>query len=411
MTSRSTGSDMPRLDKQRSKRSRGNAVRSKQALLAWQPKNWICVRGVVQSKKIGSLSIRVSRLAKIVAMDVDALLTARSDASPSGENLEYDESFSAMELAAVPSAEGAEDGATPGEPNYSELQEAALAVLERSHDLRAAAFLALAGLRTNGLEAGRDAIRYIRGCLEQHWETCYPEIEDGDVVMRANAVAALSDPSGVVAALRRAPLATSPVAGSFSLRDISIASGDVPVPEDMENVPTRDGISGALADTPEEVLSARIAAAQDIATDLAAIEAVFDDRAPGVGPDLKRINEALARIKKALGGASKGEAQDEPEDASSRDKEGGGAPVAASEPAAPMKSGPVRSPDDVRAMLDQIIAYYRREEPSSPVPILLGRAKKLVGADFLAIVKDIAPEGMENVALVGGLEDEDEDDD
>jgi type VI secretion system protein ImpA len=63
----------------------------------------------------------------------------------------------------------------------------------------------------------------------------------------------------------------------------------------------------------------------------------------------------------------------------------------------------------VRAALDRIMDYYRRYEPSSPLPLVLERAKRLVGADFLTIVRDLAPEGMSNVRNVGGIEPDDDD--
>ena len=66
----------------------------------------------------------------------------------------------------------------------------------------------------------------------------------------------------------------------------------------------------------------------------------------------------------------------------------------------------MNSRNDVRNALDRIIGYYERMEPSSPLPILLLRAKKLVDADFVTIVKDMAPGGIDNVNLIGGLEDE-----
>ena len=53
--------------------------------------------------------------------------------------------------------------------------------------------------------------------------------------------------------------------------------------------------------------------------------------------------------------------------------------------------------------LDRIIAYYARSEPSSPVPMLLERAKRMVGADFLTIIKEMAPDGVQNVHLIGGI--------
>jgi type VI secretion system protein ImpA len=35
---------------------------------------------------------------------------------------------------------------------------------------------------------------------------------------------------------------------------------------------------------------------------------------------------------------------------------------------------------------------------------LLRRAKALVGADFMTIIKDMAPNGVENVEVVGGAQ-------
>ena len=52
------------------------------------------------------------------------------------------------------------------------------------------------------------------------------------------------------------------------------------------------------------------------------------------------------------------------------------------------------------------MAYYKSHEPSSPIPLLLERAKRLVNADFLTIMQDMAPQGIDNVHLIGGIEDE-----
>ncbi|MEX0301411.1 MAG: type VI secretion system protein TssA, partial [Leisingera sp.] len=42
------------------------------------------------------------------------------------------------------------------------------------------------------------------------------------------------------------------------------------------------------------------------------------------------------------------------------------------------------------------------------LPILLERCKRLVGADFLTIMNDMAPQGVDNVHLIGGIEDDDD---
>ena len=43
-----------------------------------------------------------------------------------------------------------------------------------------------------------------------------------------------------------------------------------------------------------------------------------------------------------------------------------------------------------------------REEPSSPVPILLRRAKRLVGKNFEELLADLAPGGMEELRHFAG---------
>ena len=79
---------------------------------------------------------------------------------------------------------------------------------------------------------------------------------------------------------------------------------------------------------------------------------------------------------------------------------------AAAAPAARAVAGEITSSHDVEQAIDRIMKYYSRYEPSSPVPMILARAKRLVGADFLTIMADIAPAGQDNVKLIGGIEDE-----
>ncbi|MGV8370865.1 hypothetical protein ACV33F_30545, partial [Pseudomonas aeruginosa] len=64
------------------------------------------------------------------------------------------------------------------------------------------------------------------------------------------------------------------------------------------------------------------------------------------------------------------------------DEQGGAAPVAAVAAPAPRASGEIANREDVLRQLDRLLEYYVRHEPSSPVPVLLKRAKTLVTADL-----------------------------
>jgi len=66
--------------------------------------------------------------------------------------------------------------------------------------------------------------------------------------------------------------------------------------------------------------------------------------------------------------------------------------------------GAIRSRDDVVRVLGQICEYYAANEPSSPVPILLRRAQRLVSMSFLDIVRELASAGMSEIETIRGPE-------
>jgi type VI secretion system protein ImpA len=73
-------------------------------------------------------------------------------------------------------------------------------------------------------------------------------------------------------------------------------------------------------------------------------------------------------------------------------------PAAPPEPDPPAAVPPPRSRphaatrQQALALLDQVAAYYRAAEPTSPVPVLIERARSLAGRDFMSLLKDFLPE-------------------
>jgi len=53
-------------------------------------------------------------------------------------------------------------------------------------------------------------------------------------------------------------------------------------------------------------------------------------------------------------------------------------------------------------MLDEICAWYARNEPSSPVPPLLRRASRLVGLSFADLLRTLAPGGLSEFQQLSG---------
>lgn len=67
--------------------------------------------------------------------------------------------------------------------------------------------------------------------------------------------------------------------------------------------------------------------------------------------------------------------------------------------------GSVNSRRDVERCLDMIIAFYERTEPSSPIPHLARRMRKMVPMNFLQLMEEIAPSGMKEFKNVAGVDD------
>lgn len=341
------------------------------------------------------------------------LLKAHGEESPSGENLEYDPDFTAMELAAQPEEErqAGTEIVEGKDPDYRDLAKKARAVLDRSHDIRAAVHLADAELRLTGLSGFAEVTKYIRFCLEEHWDTCHPQLDeddDNDPTMRINAVTNLAGRGTILRGLRReAGLTESRAFGVVTLRDVEVAKGLESPGEEETPMSTAD-IAAAFSDTAEDTLKAYLASAHAALDDVNAIDAVFLEKTPGYGPSIEPLQAMLTSIVAVL---SKEVGEDTPQTEASAETAGGTAPASGmatggGATAVSGVPGQIATRADVSAALDRIIDYYNKNEPSSPLPVLLKRARRLVGADFITIINDLAPLGLENVNLVGGIEGE-----
>jgi type VI secretion system protein ImpA len=61
----------------------------------------------------------------------------------------------------------------------------------------------------------------------------------------------------------------------------------------------------------------------------------------------------------------------------------------ANEGATPCDPPQATSRQEAFALLEQVAAYYRMTEPSSPISLILDRARGFANQDFLAVLKDL----------------------
>ena len=321
--------------------------------------------------------------------------------SPSGPNLEYDADFLALERAQQGKPEQVMgDTVKPAEdPDWREVRERAEALLGRARDLRVAYALTAASLKLDGLPGLAGGLSVIRQLLEGQWDTVHPQLDaedDDDPTLRMNSLVGLAAADGLLKLLREAPLVQSKAMGRFSLRDVRIASGKMPAPANLANPPQQAQIDAAFLDAELDGLKASADATATASDQVSAVDKLLVDKVGSSAPELKPLVLDLNEIKRVLGEklAARGAAGAPSEgDASGAPQAGGSG-----------GSGEVGSRDDVIRTLDRLCEYYRRFEPSSPIPLLLQRAKRLVAKDFMEIIRDMTPSGVAEAELLGGIE-------
>lgn len=339
---------------------------------------------------------------------LESLLSPLDGASPTGDNLEYDPDFMALERLAAPKAErGIGDSVIAAEePDWDKVSAQAESLLSRSKDLRVAAHLTTAWMRTSGLPGCSAGLHLIRSLLEQYWDGVHPQLDaedDNDPTARVNAVSAVTDLQGMLGIFRNTPFVQSPRMGRFTLRDLRIANGTLKVAggdEEGTELPSMSVIEACCMDCPEEQLAENVAALNAALDHIKAIDAIFSEQVGTLGPDLKPLLSDAFELKKFLEPQL---ARRSPQAAEATGDSG----EATSSTAAPQAhSGRIESPQDVIRRLDDICDYYARCEPSSPIPLLLRRAQRLVGLSFVDLMKDLAPGGMSELQVISGNSEE-----
>ncbi|MFA4674903.1 type VI secretion system protein TssA [Xanthomonas perforans] len=336
---------------------------------------------------------------------LETLLAPLGDDAPAGPDLEYDPEFLRLERESSARAERSlgESVIAAEEPDWDKVQALALELSRRSRDLRVAGKLGAAWLRLRGLPGWADALALIHGLLERHWASVHPQLDaddDNDPTSRINALVGLSDPMGLLGALRTTAFVQSPRLGRFSLRDLRVANGSIKLP-DGQSGPSLAEIEACCQDCAPETLATSAQAIAEALRQARAIDALLSERVGTAAPDLRPLLTDLRDLERFVlphWQARQGVLA-VTEDGEQAAGEGHAAATATS---ATRRNDEIAGPEDVKRRLEEICAYYARHEPSSPVPMLLRRAQRLVGCDFLALMKELAPAGIDELQRVTG---------
>lgn len=317
--------------------------------------------------------------------------------APCGENLEDSQllaSFDAFRLF------GHSVPLNPA-PVWRDLEAKSRTALEQSKDFRLLAHFGAAVLRTQGLPAFLGTLSVAAHWLNEFWPQVYPLVDD-DAILRKNALNSFADRMAIVDGVRRLPIVRHPVLGSFTLRDFEIATGQLARPEG-EEVPDEAAMRAILAASAAADLTTLQSSVQSALDALKSIETKMreeggSEAAPTFDPLVTQLVQLQRLLTQGLAAHPNAVAETP-----------AGANGAASATVAASSSGSlqaINSRQDAIRALDAVASYFRANEPSSPIPLFIERAKRLVAKDFLEVLADIAPDALSQARSAGGLRDE-----
>ena len=371
--------------------------------------------------------------------DLETFLAPVESSNPSGIELRNDARFHAIERLLEPASrkhrmESVKSGGSGAVAlDWDDLLTQAEELAGSGRDLRLLVIVVRAVANEAGFAGLAAGLTLLSETVKQNWDDLHPALRDGpskreNATRRTNALYQIeNDDNGLLADLQfntvLTPRGLGPVTGAdlaagtlnrnTILSEAAKGLGDkeqalIVAEHEARVTRVATACRATAAEQPDELT----ALVNDVAACLNSVtilEQSLDERVAenGVGVKFKALGTFLERVAATLAVAQDGtQAAGEPQmvsPPSPAPTANGAAPAAASPTALP---GQINSRRDVERCLDMVIDFYERTEPSSPIPHLARRMRKMVPMNFMQLMEEIAPSGMKEFRGVAGVFDE-----
>ena len=268
---------------------------------------------------------------------------------------------------------------------------------EKGKDLRLMPFLAAAHSCIDGLSGYSGVLDLATRLLQSYPSTLYPvpDDESEEAWERANAVAEMVSSSGMHTLLDQVVVIDGRQAGRFWLADIiGSSSREISIPEVSASI-----LSSSLQEIGPQRSQLLLATLRDTATRIRSLEGMFKAGTLVSSTHARRFERASSRVASLVD-------PERPKLASDQAEAGTDivtTPITVTNPAAASFTlGDLRSREDARRTIQNVISFIERLEPGHPSPLLLKRADRLLGMDFRDIIKDMAPDALKDIELIAG---------
>ncbi|TPK10474.1 type VI secretion system protein TssA [Mesorhizobium sp. B2-5-7] len=367
--------------------------------------------------------------------------------NPSGADLRNDPAFHELERLTEAQIKVVHEGGNKASQStisvdWATVLQKAEELQSRGRDLRLLVIVTRALANEERLAGLAQGLNLIARTFDQYWDTMHPALRTAATrrdaaLRRVNALLDLQNgQDGLLANLRQTVFFSPRAIGPISGRDLEQAALDerVMLQEAASGLGTSERAAltsahnqmlnrvrtgcAAQADQDADAIMTILSDARAAISGLEAVDAALNARIDGNGAAVPELKKFLQRLLTTLewntsasavaNGAAKLAAQPS-QSASTPTRNGHGAETMAS--VANLAETSIGLPerlnsrDEVVKCLDLVVAFYDRTEPSSPIPHLARRVRRMVHMDFVELMEDLAPSGLKEFRLLAGVPD------
>lgn len=333
-------------------------------------------------------------------IDIEAMLSPISEEKPAGENLRYSGLYDE-----ITEARRADEDVDQGDwkialkiADFRQVFNLAVpALTTQTKDLQIAVWLSEAIVKLHGFVGLRDGLKLVSGLQENFWETLFPEIDEGDMEGRANAIEGLSKQTSF--AIKQAKITQGESYSFFDWEDskrfdipsnlATLDSADqakyqeLQAQAEKENRVTADRWRAAIAASRRQFYEEVNLTIEECWTEFRELNRVIEEKfdrnqAPGLSLLEKALDAVQTQVKKVLEEKRAEEPDPEVEETETDGELVEGEVVAAdgSRAIASGAVGAIQNRQDALKRLGQLADFFRKSEPHSPVSYLVQRAVK-----------------------------------
>lgn len=327
---------------------------------------------------------------------LESLLAPVSVERPSGEALEFEvaELEALVESFRPRDSADAEQDARSRNEGWREVRDRASSLLLRTKNLRVAVRLTQAELRLRGWRGFADGVMMTSELLVRYWSDIHPVLDPDEVssaIDRVNVLSNLAEPENVLQIVRQIPIVQSREVGTFSLRHLDLSAGRIS-PKADEIAPTLEALDAAWRTGNRDQNAENRQAVLDACKSLQVIDQCFmkaskERFASGAVTTLEQYLNTVAQFFSRF---------EEPvvEIAEANSDIAPPGPLAQAIGKVQNSSQNVDSREDAIKRLKLVSEYLKKSEPSSPAPLFIDRAVRIMELDFAGIVSELMPDGV-----------------